>query len=153
MEKDRERARVWRVLAQGPAHGTTMVFVSILFMSEGFRAPTSSCASETGSLMRQRGGGSQGKKWRKSRSDQGITTGRNSAAANPPLFFNFIYIISSLPHAYPLPLSNQLFQLTGQEPSNHSEYVFTQNQRMNALIKLTQEHFLSQQTRHKTQAL
>lgn len=33
---ERERERVWRVLAHGPAHGTSSVFVCVLFVSEGF---------------------------------------------------------------------------------------------------------------------
>lgn len=105
-ERGTEREGVWRVPTHGPAHGTSSVFVCVLFVSEAScLSQAGRGAAETGSLMRHRGRARE----RRSASDRGRTTGRSSTAANPALFpFHLHNLLSPLAH--PLSPSNQLSQ-------------------------------------------
>lgn len=96
-ERDTEFGEFWLT----GRHMARLVFLSVfcLCLRASCLSQAGRGAAETGSLMRHRGRG-RGEERRRSRSDGGRTTGRNSTAANPALF-HFIYIISSLPMPIP----------------------------------------------------
>lgn len=146
MEKgERVRERVWWVLAHGPAHGTSSVFVCVLFVSEGFMplpGRQGCCrnrithAAQGGKTRERRGEERRGEE---EKQEQPRENHREKLDCGKSCTFSFHLHNLLSPPSPPFiwPAISTCWSGKNKQPSNPSVFVFTQMQWRYSFLKLT----------------